>query len=195
MLKQSRRLLPGRNLALRDALNGLALGLVLAFVVILGLGLGVAVAQRSATPVDPEDADRASIATSRPTPPTVAIAPLAKRRFPGREASGPLRPADSGSRPTRDASTSWWVGTAGVALALAAVGWLSLAARRYTASIGGGPGTHRLRVVGRTSLSPRHSVYLVDVGGRVLILGTGPQGAPTLLGDLNDPPAPIGGDS
>ena len=42
-----------------------------------------------------------------------------------------------------------------------------------------------MRVVGRTSLSPKHTVYLLDVGGRVLILGAGPQGAPTLLGELD----------
>jgi hypothetical protein len=44
-----------------------------------------------------------------------------------------------------------------------------------------------LRVVGRTSLSPRHTVHLLSVGARVLIVGTGPQGAPSLLGELTDP--------
>src|SRR5262249_51733085 len=41
-----------------------------------------------------------------------------------------------------------------------------------------------LRVVGRTRISPRHTVYLLGVGDRVLIVGTGPQGAPSLLGEL-----------
>ena len=44
-----------------------------------------------------------------------------------------------------------------------------------------------LRVVGRTSLSPRHTVHLLSIGQRVLIVGTGPQGAPSLLGELTDP--------
>ena len=44
-----------------------------------------------------------------------------------------------------------------------------------------------LRVVGRTSLSPKHTVYLLEAGRRVLIVGTGPQGPPSLLGDLTAP--------
>jgi hypothetical protein len=71
-----------------------------------------------------------------------------------------------------------------VALALAAVGWVSVASRRYLPSAGGAPAA--LRVVGRTNLSPRHTVYLLDIGERVLIVGTGPQGAPSLLGELTD---------
>lgn len=101
--------------------------------------------------------------------------------------------------PLRRASTSrggesaghgggWWLGTAGVALALAVVGGLSVVSRRFgPASQLGAPG---LRVVGRTSLSPRHAVYLVRAGDRVLVLGTGPQGPPSLLGELDDEPAP-----
>ena len=42
-------------------------------------------------------------------------------------------------------------------------------------------------MVGRASLSPKHTVYLLEVGRRVLIVGTGAQGAPTLLGELTDP--------
>jgi flagellar biogenesis protein FliO len=41
-----------------------------------------------------------------------------------------------------------------------------------------------LRVVGRVPLSPRHSIYLVRAGERTLLIGTGAQGAPTLLGEL-----------
>ncbi len=74
----------------------------------------------------------------------------------------------------------------GVALALAFIGWGSVAARRYVPQGASAP-LAALRVVGRTSLSPRHSVYLLDVGGRVLIVGTGPQGAPSLLGELSEP--------
>jgi flagellar protein FliO/FliZ len=96
------------------------------------------------------------------------------------------------AHPQASSSGAWWVGTAGMALALAACGWASLAARRF---LPGRPaGASSVRVVSRTSLSPRHSVYLLDVGGRVLIVGTGPQGAPSLLGEMaseegNDSPS------
>lgn len=79
-------------------------------------------------------------------------------------------------------STGWWAGTAGMALALAAFGGVSLAMKRW-----GVPGVHEaglVRVVGRTSLSPRHAIYLVKVDHRTLLIGTGPQGPPSLLGEL-----------
>ena len=63
------------------------------------------------------------------------------------------------------------MGTAGIALALAAFGGMSLAAKRFLPQSESGP----LRVVGRTSLSPKHSVYLLKAGDRVLIVGTGPR--------------------
>src|SRR5271157_267599 len=43
-----------------------------------------------------------------------------------------------------------------------------------------------LRVVGRVSLSSRHSIFLVRAGERVLLIGTGSQGAPSLLGELTE---------
>src|SRR5437870_4627284 len=51
-------------------------------------------------------------------------------------------------------SAGWWLGTVGVALALAAFGAVSLASRRFLPQ--GMSGT--LQVVGRASLSPRHTV-------------------------------------
>jgi flagellar protein FliO/FliZ len=84
----------------------------------------------------------------------------------------------SGSTPA--SSGAWWAGTAGIALVLAAFGGISVAARRYLPKTE----TGSLRVVGRTSLSPKHSVYLLQAGDRVLIVGTGPQGSPTLLGEM-----------
>jgi flagellar biogenesis protein FliO len=80
-------------------------------------------------------------------------------------------------------SSGWWLGTAGIALALALFGGISLASRRYLPQAG----TGQLRVIGRTSLSPRHSVYLIQVSDRVLIVGAGPQASPNLLGELTDP--------
>jgi len=95
----------------------------------------------------------------------------------------PVTPHLKIDRPTGPASTSsggWWFGTAGIALALAAFGGISVASRRFLPKSEAGP----LRVVGRTSLSPRHTVYLLKAGDRVLIVGTGPQGSPTLLGEM-----------
>ena len=65
---------------------------------------------------------------------------------------------------------------------LGAVGGLALAARRLNLR----PGSGVLHVVSRVSLSPKHAVYLVCAGGRVLLVGTGPQGAPTLISELDD---------
>ncbi|WP_165231990.1 flagellar biosynthetic protein FliO [Aquisphaera insulae] len=92
----------------------------------------------------------------------------------------------SSAASTPDASSSassrgsWWLGTSGIALALAACGAAAVAARRYRP-----PGsTAAVGVVGKVSLSPRHSIVLVRAGSRVLLVGTGPQGAPSLLGEL-----------
>jgi len=41
-------------------------------------------------------------------------------------------------------------------------------------------------VVSRTSLSPKHSVYVLRIGRRVLLVGTGPQGAPSLITELDE---------
>jgi flagellar biogenesis protein FliO len=67
---------------------------------------------------------------------------------------------------------------------LAAVGGLSVASKRFLSPRNS---ANALRVLGRTSLSPKHSVYLLEVGQRILIIGTGAQGAPSLLGVLTDP--------
>ena len=176
MLTRSRRLLQDLNVPPRNA----AVAAALAFALVLGLVASLR--PRAASAPDPARNLALSVAH---VPPTAAIDPPGRRRFPSREVVAASRPAESGSRPASDGSGGWWVGTASVALALAAVGWVSVAARRYVAP--GGPDPLALRVVGRASLSPKHSVYLVDVGGRVLILGAGPQGAPTLLGELPDP--------
>jgi hypothetical protein len=75
-----------------------------------------------------------------------------------------------------------------MALVLAVCGGISLATRRCWAW----PQAHSpgmLRIVGRTRLSPRHTVHLLSLGDRILIVGTGPHGAPSLLGELTDPDA------
>ncbi len=79
---------------------------------------------------------------------------------------------------------SWWLIMGGMALALALCGGAAIVARRFAP--GGGSGA--FQVVGRVSLSPKHTVYLLRVGQRVFLVGTGPQGAPALLGEIDDPP-------
>ncbi len=80
---------------------------------------------------------------------------------------------------------------ASVAVVLAAAGGLAVAARRFNPR----PGVGALHVVSRVSLSPKHTVYLLRAGGRVLLVGTGPQGAPALISELDDISAiaPAGG--
>jgi flagellar biogenesis protein FliO len=122
-----------------------------------------------------------------PLPPRVASAVSALE--PRVAAARPFPPRGSVVRrsPERPEGTGgWWMGTAGIALALAVCGGISLATRggwrwAQVNTVG------TVRVVGRTSLSPRHTVHLLSVGHRVLIVGTGPQGPPSLLGELTDP--------
>jgi len=70
----------------------------------------------------------------------------------------------------------------GITLALAICGGAVSVGRRFLPQVAGGG----LQVVGRLSLSPKHTVYLLRVGGRVLLVGAGPQGAPALISELDD---------
>lgn len=113
-------------------------------------------------------------------PPVAAIGggqELERLPLPARE--GATRSTGTGARSTG----GWWLGSVGIAVALAIFGGVSIASRRYLPQQGAGS----LRVVGRTSLSPKHTVYLLKAGDRVLIVGAGPQGAPSLLGELTEP--------
>ena len=91
-------------------------------------------------------------------------------------------------------SDGWRPGWAGIALTLAVCGGLAAAARRFRPAAA----TGSVQVVGRVSLSPRHSVYLLRVGRRVLLVGAGPQGPPALISELDDlpevPPSPPRGE-
>ncbi|MDX2035186.1 MAG: flagellar biosynthetic protein FliO [Isosphaeraceae bacterium] len=84
-------------------------------------------------------------------------------------------------------SGSGWGASVGVALALGALGLASWFARRWASGnaglAGAGPS---LRVIGRTSLSGKHAIHLVSVGDRILIVGTGVQSSPSLLGELDE---------
>jgi flagellar biogenesis protein FliO len=99
----------------------------------------------------------------------------------------PISRTDSASQTkTKSSSTlGFWLSTGGIAAALAIFGAISLTAKKVRPA----SDSPSLRVVGRTSLSPRQSVYLVRVGERTLILGAGSQGPPTLLGEFTETPA------
>ncbi len=88
----------------------------------------------------------------------------------------------SESAPRTPGSGGWWLGSAGITLALVVCGAVCVAARRYWPQ----ETVDSLRVIGRVSLSSRHSIFLVRAGERVLLIGTGSQGAPSLLGELTE---------
>jgi hypothetical protein len=65
-------------------------------------------------------------------------------------------------------------------LLLAGLSWLT---RRFQGgALGGGS---RARVV----LTHHHAVHLIEVGGKRLLVGTGPSGAPRVLAELGDVPS------
>jgi flagellar biogenesis protein FliO len=122
-------------------------------------------------------APASAIAFEQGTPPTLAI--------PRPEARGrtPLPPRSQHAQASSDAGGGWWLGSAGIAAALAVFGGLSLASKRFLPSRDSGP----IRVIGRSALSTKHSACLLRVGDRVLIVGIGPQGPPSTLGEVTDP--------
>ena len=122
-----------------------------------------------------------SIQTARAAPPADRVA-LAGDIAAPRVHSPIRRPTESNSARNGNGTGGWWLSTAGIVVVLAALGGGSLAAKRLKL-VPGREGA-ALEVVGRTFLTPKHAVYLVRAGGRTLLIGTGPQGAPSLLGEL-----------
>ena len=128
-----------------------------------GSGLDAGLSARAGQPLPTAAIDGPKVAGSRP--------------FPRRGAAG--RPAEG----LAEKSGGWWFGTAGIALALALFGGISLASKRFLPTGDSGP----IRVIGRSALSTKHSACLLRVGDRVLIVGIGPQGPPSTLGEITDP--------
>lgn len=114
--------------------------------------------------------------TSPPEPPTVAL----PNHYPISRSSTTASPGSTAS----SSSSGFWLSTGGVVVALAAFGFVSLGARKLRP----GPenGSIDVKIIGRASLSPRQSVVLLRAGNRVLIVGAGGQGPPSLLGELID---------
>jgi flagellar protein FliO/FliZ len=88
------------------------------------------------------------------------------------------------ARADRSGSDNWYLGMAGIAILLALGGGIAAASRRFAPRTGAGA----LQVISRVGLSPKHTVYLLRAGGRVLLVGTGPQGAPSLISELDELP-------
>jgi flagellar protein FliO/FliZ len=85
-----------------------------------------------------------------------------------------------GSRP--GSSDPWSLAIIGVTVLLAVLGGIVAVSRRFLpqhAGVG-------MQVIGRVSLSPRHTVYMLRVGRRVLLVGAGSQGSPSLISELDD---------
>lgn len=70
-------------------------------------------------------------------------------------------------------------------LALGAICILAWVVLRWSARRGLGTGRGRVRVLERVPLDRGRSLYLVEVGGRVLLLGAGEGAAPSMLAELD----------
>ncbi len=110
-------------------------------------------------------------ATRPDRPPTARIAGF-----------GPFRDEINESRSTNGSLDRWRPWSAGVAIALATCGAIALASRRRSPR----SAPVELQVVGRASLTPKHGVYVLRVGRRVLVVGAGPQGPPSLITELDE---------
>lgn len=87
----------------------------------------------------------------------------------------------------RDGASSWQLGKGlgALAVVLAVVAIAFWAVRRWVPSVRSAEGG-LMNVVGRISLTPKHHVALVQVGGRFLLVGIAPDGLST-LSEISDP--------
>jgi hypothetical protein len=102
-----------------------------------------------------------------------------------------LRRPETARRASDNPAKNWWVAPAGIGLVLLAGGALSWSARRHR----GTGAADVMRIVARTPLTARHAIYLIEVKDRVLLVGVGTGGPPTLLADWTGERARTGGDS
>ena len=136
--------------------------------------------ERSGTNTDspaPREVEKTAVCvpSSLPVP-----RPSGHRFWPGLGSTVAPEATGSGPAPSTPGASGWWLGSAGIALVLAICGAGCVAARKHWPRESAG----LLQVIGRVSLSPRQSIVLVRAGNRVLLIGTGAQGAPSLLGEL-----------
>jgi flagellar protein FliO/FliZ len=78
-------------------------------------------------------------------------------------------------------------------LALIAVCILAWVVLKWSARRGFGGARGRVKILERVPLDGRRSLYLIEIGDRVLLVGAGDGGAPSLITELDPkelPPAP-----
>ncbi len=75
-------------------------------------------------------------------------------------------------------------------LALGAVCILAWVVLRWSAQRGLGKSRGRMRVIEKLPLEARRSLYLIEVGDRVLLIGTGDGASPALIAELNPESVP-----
>lgn len=147
---------------------------------------------------DPKDSDRRDLVAREPAEDGSVSASVDRERPPRPDRPPtaritgfvPFRNDIDGSRSPGGGLDRWRPWSAGVAIALATCGAIAMVSRRR------GPRLTpvELQVVGRASLTPKHGVYVLRVGRRVLVVGAGPQGPPSLITELDEsavvPPPP-----
>jgi flagellar protein FliO/FliZ len=79
-------------------------------------------------------------------------------------------------------SDAWAMAMVGITLVLAVCGGIIAAMNKLRPQRAGAG----MQVVGRVGLSPKHAVYMLRVGRRTLLVGVGPQGAPSLISELEE---------
>lgn len=111
----------------------------------------------------------------------------------GREAHPfPARTGESPSGPegtTAESRSERWTTTVVATTILAILGGAVFMTRRLKGEIN----SNALQLVGRVALTPKHTVHLLRHDNRILLIGTGPQGAPAFL--VEWPAAPVGSPS
>ncbi len=75
----------------------------------------------------------------------------------------------------------WWRTIGALALVVALIFAVRLAMRRLGPSGAATRGADVVRVVWRKNLTPRHQLFLLRMGGRVLLVGAGPGGMDVLM--------------
>ncbi len=170
-----------RRRALRAAL-GLAVVLALGFAVDALVLVTTRARADAAAPAAVDEGRQSPLAEASEDRAVLPARGESELREDGLRASRPaiFRRLTKGSR--LGGSDSLSLAMIGITLALAVCGGVIAAGRRFLPQ-GAGVG---MQVVGRVSLSPKHAVYLLRVGRRVLLVGAGPQGSPSLISELDD---------
>lgn len=92
-----------------------------------------------------------------------------------------LRRPSATAAPSEGGSNGWWLGPLGAVAVVGGLIGLGWAARRWNWKLIPHAESAGLEVIGRVGLSPKHAIIAVRAGDRVLLVGTGAGGPPSLL--------------